>query len=178
MKLKGALKTALIALAGGALITALLWGIEHLNLTGRVPLTLDVGALSRDELRKELLARHPEVKFRCERETSDLGQTICFAEILSFNGIPARYFAFFFDKENHLTAFKLAAYASQYEALTREFTARFGEPLKPAGAPFRAWPTGGGVLTMADAPQGQEATVLWLNDPEVVEAYGGRAGGD
>lgn len=177
MAMKGGnLKTILIALAAGAAITGLLYAIEHVNLTGRAPVTLDVAALSPQTARKPLLAGLPDQDFRCEPEKSDLGQTICWAEIESFNGIDARYLAFFFDKQNQLTAFKLAAYAREHADILQRFTERFGQPQQAPDAPFLAWPTGAGVLTTtAKPPEGNEATVLWVDDPQVVKAF--RQGG-
>ena len=167
----GGVKTILISLAIGAVIVGLLYAIEHLNLTGREPITVDIAALSRDDERKPLLASHTQ-EFSCEPEKSDLGKTICWTEIESFNGIPARYLAYFFDKDNRLTAFKLAAYSRAHQQIIEAFSARFGEPRQAADAPFLAWPTGGGVLTLAaQKPETTESPVLWVNDPEVVRAF-------
>jgi hypothetical protein len=171
MKL-GSVKTAVIAIAGGALITALLYAIENLNLTGREPIELDIGALSADNQRKPLIAGFTGHDFNCGPEKSELGKTICWTEIASFNGIRARYLAFFFDADNQLTAFKLAAYADEHEQLIAHFSERFGPARQAPDTPFLAWPTGAGALTTSvQPPEGAEATVLWLNDPEVVREF-------
>jgi len=165
------IKPIVISLAAGALITGLLYAIENVNLTGRKPLSVDVAALSPTDTRKELLAKFADNEFACGEEKSDLGKTICWTEIESFNGIKARYFAFFFGEDERLTAFKLAAYAKQYQALIAHFDERHGQARRLPDAPVLSWPTGAGVLTMAaQAPSGQEATVLWVDDPELVRS--------
>lgn len=171
-KARGTLKSVAIALAGGAAITGLLYAIEHVNLTNRHPVEVDLDVLSRADQRKPLLARFPEQDFACGPEKTDLGRTICYAEIESFNGIPARYLAFFFDQDNHLTAMKLAGYASRYPELVGYFDARFQRAGDGSERPFLVWLAGDGLLTTtAQAPEGQEATVLWVNAPEVVERF-------
>lgn len=168
---RGRLKTLAISLAGGALIVALLYAVENLDLTGRQPIELDLAALSRADARKPLLARFPEHDFACEADASGLAKTLCWTEIDSFNGLDARYLAFFFGAEGELAAFKLAAYAREHGRIQERFSADFGAPRD--GGQFHAWPTGGGVLTLAKAePEGQEATVLWVSDPEVVREFG------
>lgn len=169
---RSSLKTAAIAIAGGILITALLYAIEHLNLTGREPLELDIGALSAETERRPLLAGFAGHDFNCEVVKSELGKTMCWTEIASFNELRARYLAFFFDAEGHLTAFKLAAYADEHEQLVTRFSERFGPARQAPGTPFLAWTTGAGVLTTtAQPPEGTEATVLWVNDPDVVQEF-------
>lgn len=167
----GSLKTLAISLAGGALIAGLLYAVENLNLTGRKPIEIDLASLSRAETREPLLARFPAHEFACDSDPSGLGKTLCWTEIASFNGLDARYLAFFFGAEGELTAFKLAAYAREHEAIGERFSADFGAPRD--GGAFLAWPTGGGVLTLAkQPPEGSEATVLWVSDPDVVKEFG------
>lgn len=170
-KARTLVKSMVIALAIGALITGLLYAIENLNLTGRKPLTLDIATLSPEDTRKPLLARFPDNEFTCGEEKSELGKTICWTELTSFNGIRARYFAFFFDQQDRLTAFKLAAYAREYPTLKAQFDQQFGPARRLPDARVLSWRAGSGVLTTtAQPPQGQEATVLWVDKPEVVEA--------
>lgn len=167
-RLAGVGKVVAVSLAIGAALAGMLYAIEHINLTGRAPIEVDIGSLSRDDLRKPLLASFPRQDFRCEPDQSHLGVRLCWAEIESFNGIGARYLGFFFDKDDRLTAFKLAAYSDQHARIVELFTSRFGPP-RSDDAPFLAWPTGTGVLTTTRAPpEGAEATVLWVDEPAVV----------
>lgn len=160
-------KAVLVALAGGAALTALWYWVES-HAPQHPAVELDLAELSPALERKPLLASLP-LELVCQSEKSALGKTVCFGEIDAFNGIDARYLAIFFDQSNHLSALKVAAAADQYPQIRERFDARFGPARDSDG--FIAWHTGAGVLTTsATAPTGAEATLLWVTEPSVVEA--------
>jgi hypothetical protein len=166
-KLTDNLKAVAVALAGGAAITGLWYWVED-HAPQRPAVELDLAELSPALERKPLLKSLP-LEFVCKSENSALGKIVCFGEIDTFDGIEARYLAFFFDQSNHLSSLKVAALADQYPQIREHFDARFGPGRNSDG--YIAWHTGAGVLTTTAAPPtGAEATLLWVTEPTVVES--------
>lgn len=135
----------------------------------RADLELDVAQLAQTLKGEQVLARYKPLNLRCRVEPSPLGAQACWGEIGAFNGVPARHVAFYFDAQQNLTAWKLAAEAKQYPALRAHFEQRYGAAQDVAGRPFLTQAVGGGVLALErQAPGAGETTVLWLVDPAML----------
>jgi hypothetical protein len=135
----------------------------------RADLRLDLADLAETPTGPKVLARYQPLNLRCKVEPSPLGAQACWGDIGSFNGIPARHVTFYFDARQNLTAWKLAAEASQHAALQRHFELRFGPADTDPGRAFVTHSAGPGLLALdAEAPLEGETSVLWLLEPAAI----------
>jgi hypothetical protein len=146
---------------------------DHNWFGDRAPLQLNVAELAETPTGPQVLERFKTLALRCQVEPSPLGQQACWSQIGSFNGIPAKHVAFYFDGQQNLTAWKLTADASQYPALRAHFEQSFGAAAPAAkGAPFLTQTAGRGLLALdAQAPSEGETSTLWLFDPALVAGF-------
>lgn len=165
MKLSTFRKIAIVGSLASIGVSAYVLFGDHNWFNDRPPLTMEVAELEQTPTGPEVLERYRELKLRCGVDQTSLGAQACWSDIGSFNGIPAQSVTFYFDKEQHLTAWKLAADSGQHEALRNHFTERYGKGIMGHGAVL-SYPVGQGTLMLAAQP-GEEGrtTVLWVNRP-------------
>lgn len=145
--------------------TLMLW------ITGGDPININFEALDSRYNMQEWKQVYKDIEWQCKDQATTWGDDICYSEISSYNGIPARYVTVFF-AGGHVSALKLA-YRNQYHAqLGAELQHQLGKPEQVKAGPGDApdsnsiikWETDHGmVLLKQELSSGEEeASLLWL----------------
>ena len=145
--------------------TLLLW------ITGGDPININFKALDSQYSIQDWKKVYEDIDWQCMQQASTWGDEICYSEISSYNGIPARYVTVFF-AEGHSNALKLV-YRNLYHAqIGLELQNQLGKPGKvdagPGDAPdsnsILKWQTDHGVLLLKQelGSGEEEASLLWL----------------
>lgn len=163
IKASSVLRPLGVLLVIAALAAGLLYLGDYIDKAAREPFALELErlpALTPTSLREA----QSEHDFACGSPDSGPRETLCYAEIGSFNGLRASYVGFYFDRQKRLTRMKLATHASAYPDLRQHFDQRYGAAQAcEGGANCVVWQVEGGLLsTTATQPDGNEATFLWL----------------
>jgi hypothetical protein len=134
-----------------------------LHLLGKPSFNIGYDRLSGAVTHADMEEQFPRVEFQCREWQSALGDTVCAADIASFNGLPARR-ALLHYGAGRLTALRLD-YRPQYHALlSASLHNGLGEPAQEAGGSTLRWQAdGGSVLMPATQPQRDaDAALMWL----------------
>lgn len=145
--------------------TLMLW------LTGGDPININFLVLDTSYTTEEWQRVFKDIPWVCKDEASSWGDEICYAEISSYNGIPASYLSAFFINGN-ISGLKLV-YRNQYHnQLGLELQHQLGKPemmnTDSAGQPDEntvlQWQTDNGVVLIKQqlATGEEEAALLWL----------------
>ncbi|RFA27287.1 hypothetical protein CAI21_14690 [Alkalilimnicola ehrlichii] len=141
---------------------------NHTWFQTRAPLEMDLAELNETNTGEAVLERYRALELRCDVQQTALGAQVCGAFIESFNGIPARHVAFYFDAVQDLTAWKLTVPGESYPTLLDHLEERFGppEPGNPNDS-AKVQHINGGVLALEDpALRREESVVIWIRDQE------------
>lgn len=145
--------------------TLILW------LSGGDPININFKALDSRYSIADWKKVYEDIDWECKEQASTWGDETCYAEISSYNGIPARYITAFF-AEGYSSALKLV-YRNQYHAqLGAELLHQLGEPEYITAGPEDApdsnsivrWQTDHGVVLLKQqlGSGEEEASLLWL----------------
>lgn len=145
--------------------TLMLW------LTGGDPININFLALDNQYTTDEWQKVFEDIPWQCRDEASSWGDTICFAEISSYNGIPAHYLSAFFVND-YISGLKLV-YRNQYHnQLGLELQHQLGKPQlmntdsegQVNDKTVLQWQTDGGIVLIKQqlASGEEEAALLWL----------------
>lgn len=145
--------------------TLMLW------ITGGDPININFKALDSQYSIQDWKQVYDGIDWQCKEQVSTWGDEICYSEISSYNGIPARYVTVFF-AEGYSNALKLV-YRNLYHAqLGQELQNQLGKPERvdagPGDAPdsnsILKWQTDHGVLLLKQqlGSGEEEASLLWL----------------
>ena len=145
--------------------TLVLW------ITGGDPININFKALDSQYSIQDWKKVYEDIDWQCKEQASTWGDEICYSEISSYNGIPARYVTIFFAK-GFSSALKLV-YRNLYHAqLGQELQKQLGKPERvnagPGDAPdsnsILKWQTDHGVLLLKQelGSGEEEASLLWL----------------
>ena len=145
--------------------TLMLW------IAGGDPIDINFKVLDNKYSVEDWKKVYEDIDWQCEEQASTWGDEICYAEISSYNGIPAYYVSVFFS-DNYASALKLV-YRNQYHArLGEDLISQLGQPERvsagmdaaPDSNSILRWPTDHGtVLLKQELGSGEEeASLLWL----------------
>ena len=145
--------------------TLMLW------IAGGDPIDINFKVLDNKYSVEDWKKVYEDIDWQCEKQASTWGDEICYAEISSYNGIPAYYVSVFFS-DNYASALKLV-YRNQYHArLGEDLISQLGQPERvsagmdaaPDSNSILRWPTDHGiVLLKQELGSGEEeASLLWL----------------
>ena len=145
--------------------TLMLW------LTGGDPININFLVLDNKYTSDEWQKVFKDIPWQCREESSSWGDEMCYAEISSYNGIPARYLSAFFSAK-HISGIKLV-YRNQYHnELGLELQHQLGKPDllntdsegNPDEKSILQWQTEGGIVLLKQqlASGEEEAALLWL----------------
>jgi len=134
-----------------------------LHIMGTPGFNIAYDRLSSEVTEADLRAQFPKVELQCSDRATGFGGRLCVAEIASFNGMPARSTALFFDGEK-LTALQLNYRLRYHDTLVAGLRNGLGAPLEPVGAGVLVWKLDDGVVMLSAQPPEQEAdaALLWL----------------
>jgi hypothetical protein len=145
--------------------TLLLW------ITGGDPININFEVLDDRYSVQDWQQVYEDIDWQCKEQASAWGDEICYSEVSSYNGIPARYVSVFF-AEGYSSALKLV-YRNQYHAqLGAELLNQLGKPEPVSAGPGDApdsnsilrWQTDHGMLLLKQQLDSgeEEASLLWL----------------
>lgn len=160
------------------------FGVPGTSLIDRLrakPVILDLDAYHADlgeaDIRNDLHHLH----MTCTRETSSLGDRVCWAPISSYNDIDAETAAFFF-KQGKLSFIRLSFSGKVHPQLFSQMHKKFG-PVRPFkksgdihGNSIVGWIRPQGIIAINDHIEPQhEAIVLWISDENIFAQMFGRS---
>lgn len=141
--------------------TLILW------LFGGDPINLNFKALDNQYTREEWQTVFDDIDWACQDSETAFGDSFCYSEISSYNGIPARYLTAFF-RDDQVNAVKLV-YRNQYhQQLGMDIHEQLGTPLlqshEQEGNDLLQWHTEHGtVMLKTELTPNEEASLLWLS---------------
>lgn len=140
--------------------TLILW------MMGGDPIDINFRALDNKYSQDDWKKVYSDIDWQCRTQQTAFGESMCFSEISSYNGLPARYLSVFFDN-SHTSAVKLV-YRNQYhQQLGQDLQQQLGLPLhktgKTADDDVLQWQTDHGmILIRKSLKPDEEATLIWL----------------
>jgi hypothetical protein len=134
-----------------------------LHVMGAPSFNIAYDRLNSEVTEADLRAQFPKVELQCSDRATGFGSRICVAEIASFNSMPARSAALFFDGDR-LTALQLDYRLRYHDTLVTGLRNGLGAPLEPVGAGVLVWKLDDGVVMLSAKPPEKEAdaALLWL----------------
>ncbi len=122
--------------------------VTLLKLRGNPTVNLDFAALRGEEKIEDIRHIYPKLELACEKDQKpDAAGEHCFGHIAAFNGLPARFITFFFNRDGHLEMIKLNYRAAYHERLAEQLAAVYGKPAKQGAEldeQILRWQTGPG----------------------------------
>jgi hypothetical protein len=133
-----------------------------LKFGGAPDIALDFDALRASATEAELHRGIPGAEFDCKDERTDFGTRICYAPVASFNGNPARYVTFFFERGG-LHAAKVAYRHAYHKRILEQLRATLGSPSDSTSG-WLQWEAAGGVVVMpkGEPAGGRGSALMWL----------------
>jgi len=108
---------------------------------------------------------YPDADWQCKETRSSLGDSLCYAEIASYNGIPSNYLSVFFYNEI-TTAVKLAYRDQYHNEIGRDLVEQLGKPSvknQPDNSSILQWETDSGLILLKKTlKRGEDATLIWI----------------
>lgn len=107
-----------------------------------------------------------DISWQCREQRSEFGDYLCFSEISSYNGIPARYLSVFF-KNSYVHAIKLV-YRNQYhQQIALDLQQQLGTPVNQLGSTAEGdvlkWDAGYGMLFIKKSlTSNEDASMMWV----------------
>lgn len=149
------------------------------------PVVLDLDLLSGKDDQNKIRQTFHYLHHTCTSESSDLGDSVCWATISKFNEIDARVISFFFSREK-LSAVRISFAAQNHPAVFALLSKRYGKEREfghnadSYGNNIVGWIRPSGVVAINDHVDGdQEAILLWLSPGRVLmKAFGISLPGD
>lgn len=144
--------------------TALLW------LLGETEIKLNVRELNSGFTREQVLQVFSDADWQCGDGDTPFGNSLCAAQIGTFNGFPSRVLTMYF-RDQQIGAFKLIYRDPYHKQLLGHFIQQLGQPDNVAaaisGGPDAAnvleWDLGQGLLIMKkELARTDEPSVLWV----------------
>lgn len=144
--------------------TALLW------LLGEEDIKLSLPDLDGQFTAEDIRTVYPENDWQCGSGETEFGNTLCAAQIGSFNGFPSRVVTFFF-RDDRLSAVKLIYREPYHEQVIGHLISRLGQPDNVAQAladgpdadNVLQWDLQAGVLLLKKTlGKPDEPALLWL----------------
>ncbi|MGB5834626.1 MAG: hypothetical protein WBG92_21930, partial [Thiohalocapsa sp.] len=115
-----------------------------LHVFGAPSFNIAYDRLNPDVTEADIHEQFPKVEFKCIDQKTGFGERVCVAEIASFNGMPARSAALFYDDDT-LNALQLDYRARYHETLVTGLRNGLGAPLEPVGGGVLVWTLDDGV---------------------------------
>lgn len=144
--------------------TALLW------LLGKDDIKISLGDLDSGFTADDIRSVYIENEWQCGRHATDFGDTLCAAQVGTFNGYPSRIVTFYF-MSDRLSAMKLIYRKLYHDQVVGYLIGKFGQPGNVAEAladgpdadNVLQWELPSGVLLLKKALQTEdESSLLWL----------------
>lgn len=140
------------------------------NITVWNALDINFNNITSDLNEEKVIQKFQDVKLKCMREGTDMGDRVCWAYIRKVNGIPAKLAAFFF-VENRIFQIKIDVKGEEHTMLLNKFKEDYGQwelmTDKPGvyGSPLIAWFLPTGVLTVSETvPANVDSQILWVSN--------------
>ena len=144
--------------------TALLW------LLGKDEIRISLADLESSFSASEIRAVYSENDWECGDQATALGDSLCIAQIGTFNGYPSQVVTFHFQSDR-LSAMKLVYREQYHEQVLGHLITTFGQPNNvaealadgPDAASVLQWDSPSGVLVLKKTLDSQdEPALLWL----------------
>lgn len=127
-------------------------------------------------------AVYKDLEWRCKNSNSAFGDRLCFAEIASYNGVPAQYISVFFNQSGS-SAVKLVYRDQYHQQIGQDLFTQLGQPQSPVNKDkvqvdqsVLQWQTANGaVLIKKDLKQGEEPVLMWLSRSTLTNSVQGRS---
>ncbi len=139
---------------------------------------LDLSTLSGKFKEAELLSKYPKMDWDCYDEKTYMGDRVCTAPIRSWNGILAKYTAFFFSKRGSLNMVKHSFREREHSKVIGALNQKYGKPKEIPGKkdiygkPIIIWASGKGISTASENVKGDgEATMTWTSGRSILEKH-------
>jgi len=139
---------------------------------------LDLSDLSDQSGENWVLDNYPKLDWNCFKEMSKLGDRACAAPIRRWNGVLAKYTAFFFNKSGKLNMVKFAIPGKEHPKIIETLNTEYGNfgvlPGKKDsnGKSIVIWTAGRGFAVASESPlDTAEAALIWTNGRSVLEQY-------
>lgn len=141
--------------------TVILW------LFGGDPIHINFQEISKQYSKQEWMKVFQDVDWQCSEQASGFGESLCYSEISSYNGIPANYISVFF-KDSHVNAVKLV-YRNQYhQQLGQDLLQQLGTPIDrkhESADNMLQWTTEhGSVMIKTEITPDEEASLIWISN--------------
>lgn len=140
-------------------------------------LEADLDTFTADMGEQALLTRYPDLNWDCYPEQSDLGERVCTAPIRAWNGVLAKYTAFFFNKRDRLRMVKLNFPEASHAELIGTIAMRHGQSIAVPGRkdvhgkPIVMWKADKGMIAASENVTGDgESTVTWVSGQGLLES--------
>jgi hypothetical protein len=144
--------------------TALLW------LLGQDDIKVDLQMLDRSFTEQDIREVYAETEWQCGAQRTPFGDSLCAAQIGTFNGFPSRVATFYFAGGN-VNALKIIYRELYHEQVLGFYIGELGQPGNvaqavsegPNAAEVLEWDLGEGILLLKKTlDDGDEPSVLWL----------------
>jgi hypothetical protein len=140
--------------------TLLLW------MAGGEPIDINFRALDAQYSLQDWQKVYADIDWHCGEQKSAFGDSLCYSEISSYNGIPARYLSAFF-RDNHISAVKLVYRNLYHRQLGLDLQQQLGTPLEkthdqPDNDVLQWHTPHGSVLIRKTLSKDEDASLLWL----------------
>lgn len=140
------------------------------------PINVDFDAFSAGFDSARIKSDYHFLKFTCTPEPgSPLGDSVCWAPVTSVNGIDAKIAAFFFEK-GKLSTVRLSFEGKYHAPFFSQMHVKYGpvRMIKPHGDIYGnnivGWVRREGIVAINDHIEAkQEAIVLWISGPRILE---------
>lgn len=140
------------------------------NLTVWNTLDINFNNITSDLNEEKVIQKFQDVKLKCMREGTEMGDRVCWAYIRKANGIPAKLAAFFFI-ENKIFQIKIDVKGEEHTRLLNQLKDDYGEwefmtnQPGPYGSPIAAWFLPSGTLSVSETvPAGVDSQILWVSN--------------
>lgn len=140
------------------------------NLTVWNTLDINFNNITSDMNEEKVIQKFQDVKLKCMREGTDMGDRVCWAYIRKVNGIPTKLAAFFF-VDNKIFQIKIDIKGEEHTMLLNQFKEDYGQwelmtdKQGVYGSPLIAWFLPTGVLTVSETvPVGVDSQILWVSN--------------
>ncbi len=146
-----------------------------ISIFGGEPLYLNLKLLDSRVSEAEIMELYPDIKWQCQDKDTAFGERHCFAEIGSFNALPADYATIFF-RNSGVNAVKVGYRHNYHSQLGLDLKRQLGPPLSQVAATAEVpqpelivqWRTDSGhVITKKRLDRGEEAALLWLSTKQM-----------
>lgn len=141
------------------------------NITVWNTLDINFNNITSDTNEEKVIQKFHDVKLKCMREGTDMGDRVCWAYIRKVNRIPAKLAAFFF-VENKIFQIKIDVKGEEHRGLLNQLKDDYGQwelmtnQTGPYGSPIVAWFLPTGLLSVSEAapPAGVDSQILWVSN--------------